>query len=93
MIECKTEEEISVFDGRVIQRFRPYGSSEHYHLDLMASVEITTDRKGRQYLRFNLTAIPNGKTNLTNPRLTPETLPQAQAFVDEVMRAISSRQE
>jgi len=92
MIECKTEEEIVFFDGRVIDRFRARGASLHFHIDFVESVEITSGRKGRQYLSINLKVLPSGDARtMPNPQLSPETIPQAQAFVDEVMRAIASR--
>ena len=93
MIEYKTEKEIVAFDGRVIERFRSGGTSLHFHIDFVGSVEIYSDKKGREhFLRINLKDHPGSAArSIPNQRLSPDTIPQAQAFVDEVMRAIASR--
>ena len=57
MVECRTEEEIVAFDGRVIDRFRASGSSLRFHIDFVESVEITSDKKGRQKLEINLRGV------------------------------------
>jgi protein required for attachment to host cells len=95
MIEFKTEREIVAFDGRVISRFRARGISLHFHIDFVESVEITSDKKGREYyLRIHLKEHPSSDLGaIPDHRFSPEAVPQAQAFVDEVMRAIASRQE
>ena len=94
MIECKTDKEIVAFDGRVINRFRASGSSLHFHIDWVESVEITSDKKGRQKLQINLKKPSSSDVRVwPNQRLSPDTLPQAQAFVDEVMRTITARQK
>ena len=94
MIEYKTEREIIAFDGRVIERFRSGGTSLHFHIDFIESVEIYSDKKGQEhFLRINFKGSPDSEArSLPNQRLSPDTISQAQAFVDEVMRAIASRQ-
>ncbi len=92
MIELKTEREIIDFDGRIINRYHSRGISIHFHIDWVESVEINSDRKGRRHwLQFNLFAGQSDSISTTVPQLSPENMPQAQAFVDEVMRAIASR--
>jgi len=91
MIECKTESEIITFDGHVIGRYRYSGASEHYHIDFLESVEVTTDKKGRQHLRFTFKQI-GGYTRMPDPSLTLESSQHAQVFVGEVMRVKASRQ-
>ena len=90
MIECKSGWEIVSFDGRVVERYHPNGASEHYHIDYLESAEITTDRKGRHYLKIN-PKVHGGFNRFTSPELAPEEVPQAQALVDEVNRVIASR--
>jgi hypothetical protein len=90
MIECKSEWEIVAFDGRVIQRFLSSGPSEHYHIDHIETVEITTDRKGRKYLRINLKRYGGWRPSPSS-ELSPEEVPQAQALVDEIQKVIADR--
>ena len=90
MIEFKTEWEIVAFDGRVIDRFFHSGASEHYHIDYVESFELAANRKGRRYLQINMKT-PGGFRPQPFTQLSPEDIPQAQAFVDEVMRAVASR--
>jgi hypothetical protein len=93
MVEFETESEIVSFDGRIISRFRARGLSLHFHIRFVESVEITSDRKGREHwLRINLKENPSSDVRaIPNQHVSLETIPQAQAFVDEVMRAIESR--
>jgi hypothetical protein len=66
----------------------------HFHIDFVESAEIETDKNGRQYLQINLMTSLDRSLGLWPKReLTPDTLPQAQAFVDEVLRAKETRQE
>jgi hypothetical protein len=94
MIEYKTEREIVAFDGRVIERFGSGGTSLHFHIDFIKSVEITSDKKGQEhFLRINFKGSPSSDArSFPDQRISPDTIPQAQAFVDKVMRVIASRQ-
>ena len=93
MIECKLERQIYTFDGYIIHRLHPSGIAMHFHIDFVESAEIETDKKGRQYMQIKLMDRLAKSLGLWPDReLTSETLPQAQAFVDEVMRAKKSRQ-
>ena len=95
MIEFKTDKEVVAFDGRVVTRYRGRGLSLHFHIDFIESVEITSDKKGQEHrLRINLKENPSSEVRaIRDQRIPSEAIPQAQAFVDEVMRAIASRQE
>ena len=94
MIECKFERVIYTFDGQVIHRYHLEGASTHFHIDFVESVEIISDKKGRQYLQMNTKASTSRNVGIwPPPELTQDTMPQAQAFVDDVMKAIASRQE
>lgn len=94
MIECKLERQIYTFDGYIIHRLHPKGISIHFHIDFVESAEIETDKKGRQFLQINLMDSLDRSLGLWPKReLDPDTFPQAQAFVDEVMRAKESRQK
>jgi hypothetical protein len=95
MIEYKTEREIVAFDGRVIERFGSGGTSLHFHIDFIKSVEIYADKKGQEhFLRINFKDAPGSEArSIPDQRLSPNTIPQAQAFVDEVMRVIASREK
>ena len=89
MIECKSEQEIVSFDGRIIERFHPNGAAEHYHIDYVESVEIVTKKKDRKYLKVNPKST-SGYIPFLPPYLAPEDVPQAQALVNEVQRVIGS---
>ncbi len=92
MIECKLERQIFTFDGHIIHRLHPSGIAMHFHVDFVESAIIEMDKKGRQFIKINLMDRLDRSLGLWPDReLTPETLPQAQAFVDEVMKAKESR--
>ena len=94
MIECKLERQVYTFDGYVIHRCHPSGISNHFYIDFVESAEIVSDKKGRQYMQINMKESTDRSIGYWPKReLTPDTFPQAQAFVDKVMRAIASRQE
>lgn len=94
MIECRLERQVFIFDGLVIHRVHPSGIAMHFYIDFVESAEIASDKKGRQYLQINMKEDINKKSLGIWPRpdLSPDTISQAQAFVDEVMRAIGSRE-
>ena len=93
MIECRLERQVFTFDGLVIHRLHPSGIAMHFYIDFVESAEIASDKKGRQYLQINMKeGINNSLGHWPRPDLSPDTIPQAQAFVDEVMRAIGSRE-
>lgn len=92
MIELKTEWEIITFDGRVVQRLRHSGASEHYHVDYLELVELTSDKTGKPYLYIKL-ARPGGHRQLPYIQLSPQELPQAQKLVDEIMPVIAARHD
>ena len=91
MIELKTEWEIVTFDGRVVQRLRHSGASEHYHVDFLELVEIASDKNGKQYLYIKL-AQPGGHRQLPYIQLSDQELPQARKLVAEIMPVITARQ-
>jgi hypothetical protein len=90
MIECNRRREILTFDGRIISRYFARGSSEHFHIDHIGSVEITADKKGRQRLIIIGKDPDRFKPQHTFGQLLPEEIPQAQAFVDEIQKAIAA---
>ena len=90
MIELKTDWEIVAFDGRIIDRYSHSGASEHYHIDYIQSFKLTTDKKGRQFLRIEMKT-PGGFKLKPFTQLSTENVPRAQALVDEVMRVIATR--
>jgi hypothetical protein len=94
MIECKFERVVFVFDGHVIHRYHPQGASTHFYIDHVQSVEIISDKKDRKYLQLNQKEDRSRSIGIwPNPEIPQATVPQAQAFVEEVMQAIASRQE
>jgi len=93
MIECKLERQVYAFDGSVIHRYHPNGTSHHFYIDFVASAEIVSDKKGRQHMQINMKENTDSSiAHWPKRELTPDTLPQAQAFVDAVMHAIASRE-
>lgn len=91
MIEFKTERRIVSFDGRVLEMFGPSGTYGAWHYAYLESAEIYANRKGtRQFIRFNFNSYGD-ITPFTNPEIMPDEMPQAQALVDAVNKAIASR--
>jgi len=90
MIEFKSEWDILSFDGRVIERFGPSGRSEHFHIDFVESFELASNRKGSQFLRIKMKT-SGGYRPEPFTHLSPQEIPQAQALVAEVQRAMASR--
>jgi len=90
MIEFKSAWDIVAFDGRVIERFKTSGYSEHYHIDFVESFELHADRKGRQYLRLKMKTSSGFKPDPFT-QLSQEEIPQAKVLVEEVQRANTSR--
>ena len=94
MIECKLERQVYTFDGYAIHRYHPNGISDHFYIDFVESAEIVMDKKGRQHMKINMKERADSSiSHWPDRELTLDTLPQAQAFVDEVMRVKASSQE